>query len=71
MTEPRRDLGENDVRFTGVIGDIGEKVADSVSHTLHPLVERYAQMFAHGCANTGFEASQHRPRFRGSVFPVT
>jgi hypothetical protein len=30
MTEPRRDLGENDVRFTDVIGDIGEKVADSV-----------------------------------------
>jgi hypothetical protein len=48
MTEPRRDLGENDVRLTGVIGDIGEKVANSVSHTLHPLVERYAQMFAHG-----------------------
>jgi uncharacterized protein len=48
MTEPRRDLGENDVRFTDLIGNIGEKVADSVSHTLHPLVEQYAQMFAHG-----------------------
>jgi hypothetical protein len=25
MTEPRRDLGENNVRFTDVIGDIGKK----------------------------------------------
>lgn len=48
MNEPRKDLGENDVQFTDVIGDVVEKAADSVSHALHPLVERYAQMFAHG-----------------------
>jgi hypothetical protein len=48
MPEPRKDLGENDVKFTDVIADVLEKTADSVSHALHPLVERYAQMFAHG-----------------------
>jgi hypothetical protein len=29
MTEPRKDLGENDVNFTDVIGDVAEKAADS------------------------------------------
>jgi hypothetical protein len=48
MAERRKDLGENDVDFKDVLGDVGEKVADSISHKLHPLVERYAQMFAHG-----------------------
>jgi hypothetical protein len=48
MAEPRKDLGENDIDFKDVLGDVGEKVADSISHKLHPLVERYAQMFAHG-----------------------
>lgn len=48
MSEPRKDLGENDINFSDVIGDVAENIADSVSHALHPLVERYAQMFAHG-----------------------
>jgi hypothetical protein len=48
MSEPRKDLGENDINFPDVVSDLAEKVADSVSHALHPLVERYAQMFAHG-----------------------
>jgi uncharacterized protein len=48
MAELRKDLGENDVKLSDVIGDVVEKTADSVSHALHPLIERYAQMFAHG-----------------------
>jgi hypothetical protein len=43
-----KDLGEHDVRFTDVVGDFVENVADSISHKLHPMVEQYAQMFAHG-----------------------
>ena len=44
----QKDLGEHDVRFTDVAGDFVESVAESISHKLHPMVEQYAQMFAHG-----------------------
>jgi hypothetical protein len=46
MAEPRKDLGENDVKFTDVIGDLVEKTADSVSHALHPLAVCGKTLFA-------------------------
>ncbi|WP_216611790.1 alpha/beta hydrolase family protein [Myxococcus xanthus] len=48
MSESKRDLGENDASFIDMVGNVAEKAADSLAHKLHPLVERYAQMFAHG-----------------------
>ncbi|GMA14266.1 alpha/beta hydrolase [Deinococcus metallilatus] len=48
MTAAKHDLGENDVLITDVLKNIGETVVDSVSHKLHPMIEAYAQMFAHG-----------------------
>ena len=48
MAKPRKDLDENDIDFKDGIGDAAESITDSVSHAFHPLVERYAKMFAHG-----------------------
>ena len=56
MTEPRRDLGENDASFTAALGNVGELVADIVSHVLHPMVEAYAQLFAHGAVRRYYGA---------------
>lgn len=42
------DLGQNDAKITDMIGNVAEKVVDSISHKLHPLVERYAKMFKSG-----------------------
>lgn len=48
MAEPRKDLGENDVSFVDMAKNAVEKVADSVSHKLHPMVEQYATLFKTG-----------------------
>lgn len=48
MAEPRKDLGENDVNLADTISNVAEKVADSVSHALHPMIEQYAQLFKTG-----------------------
>ena len=69
MTEPRRDLGENDVRFTGVIDDIGEKSCGlGFAHAPSSGRAVRADVCTLRGANTGFEASQHRPRFRVAAF---
>jgi uncharacterized protein len=46
--EDSRDLGQNDDSFADKVGDVAEKVADSISHQLHPLIEQYANLFKTG-----------------------
>jgi hypothetical protein len=57
----QKDLGQNDARFIDTLAKVAQKVADSISHKLDPLVEQNAQMFAHGDRTPCPEASQrHR-----------
>lgn len=46
-TETEKDLGQNDAKITSYMGNMAEVVADKVSHLLHPIVEQYANLFAH------------------------
>lgn len=48
MTEPRKDLGENDVDFMDTAKNVAEKVSADISHLLHPLTEQYAKLFKTG-----------------------
>lgn len=48
MTEPRKDLGENDVEFMDTAKNVAEKVSADISHLLHPLTEQYAKLFKTG-----------------------
>src|SRR5260370_1801573 len=48
MTEQRRDLGENDASLVDTFSNVAEKVADSFSQKLHPMIEQYAQLFKYG-----------------------
>jgi uncharacterized protein len=48
MTEPNKDLGENDASVSDFFGNLAEAVAGTVSHALHPMIETYAKLFAHG-----------------------
>ena len=43
-----KDLGETDASFSAFFGNVAEAVGDSISHKLHPMIEQYAQLFAHG-----------------------
>jgi uncharacterized protein len=43
-----KDMGEHDARFIDTLSDVAEKVADSISHKLHPMVEQYAKLFKTG-----------------------
>jgi hypothetical protein len=43
----RKDLGEKDASFSAFFGNVAEAVGDSISHKLHPMIEQYAQLFAH------------------------
>jgi pimeloyl-ACP methyl ester carboxylesterase len=48
-TVDTEDLGQHDARVTDYLKNIGERVADAVSNKLlHPMIEQYAQLFAHG-----------------------
>ena len=42
------ELGEHDARFIDTFGNVAEKLADSISHKLHPMIEQYAQLFRNG-----------------------
>lgn len=44
----QKDLGEHDARFIDTFSNVAEKVADSISHKLHPMIEQYAQLFKNG-----------------------
>jgi uncharacterized protein len=48
MADSTMDLGQNDARFVDTLSNVAEKVADSVSHKLHPMIEQYAQLFKTG-----------------------
>ncbi|HVV90008.1 MAG TPA: alpha/beta hydrolase [Solirubrobacterales bacterium] len=47
-TAPDKDLGQDDARIADALGGFVQKATETVSHKLDPVVERYAQMFAHG-----------------------
>ncbi|MGR6034917.1 MAG: hypothetical protein ACU4EQ_03840 [Candidatus Nitrosoglobus sp.] len=48
MRNDEPDLGQNDAKMTDYLANIGKNIADKVSHSFHPVVEQYAQLFAHG-----------------------
>jgi pimeloyl-ACP methyl ester carboxylesterase len=48
MGHDKPDLGQNDARVSDYVANIGKNIADKVSHAFHPLIEQYAQLFAHG-----------------------
>jgi hypothetical protein len=50
MVDSTKDLGQNDARVTDLLSNVvAERVADSVSHKLHPLIEQqHAQLFKNG-----------------------
>jgi hypothetical protein len=39
---------QNDASFVDAISSTAEKVADSISHKLHPMIEQYANLFKNG-----------------------
>ena len=48
MVVQERNLGQNDASVTDYIGNIAERAKSAVSKKLlHPLVEQYAELFAH------------------------
>jgi uncharacterized protein len=44
----RKDLGENDAKFIDIFSNVADAAAAKVAHTFHPMIEAYAQLFAHG-----------------------
>lgn len=48
MHESGADLGQHDARFVDTFTNVAEKVASSISHALHPMIEQYAQLFKNG-----------------------
>ena len=48
ITETSTDRGQNDVKPTGMAVNAAKTVKETVTNKLDPLVEIYAQMFAHG-----------------------
>ena len=48
MSDDQPDIGQNDAKVSDYVANIGKNIADKVSHAFHPLVEQYAQLFAHG-----------------------
>jgi hypothetical protein len=56
-----KDVGENDVNFADTISNVAEKVADSISHALHPMIEQYAQLFKTGARTPISPLVQHEP----------
>jgi pimeloyl-ACP methyl ester carboxylesterase len=48
VSDSEHDVGQHDGRLIDVVTKLAERVGASISRRLHPLVERYAQMFAHG-----------------------
>jgi hypothetical protein len=56
MAEATQDLRPDDARLINTISNVVEKMADSISHKLHPTIEQYAQLFNNGarrCAGEG------------------
>lgn len=48
ITQEHADRGQNDARPTAMVANVAKTVKEGVGNKLDPLVEIYAQMFAHG-----------------------
>jgi pimeloyl-ACP methyl ester carboxylesterase len=48
MLSSDADTGDHDARFKDKLAATATKIAGSISHAIHPLIERYAQLFAYG-----------------------
>ncbi|MFS4474311.1 alpha/beta hydrolase family protein [Chryseobacterium sp. T20] len=48
MEQKTKNIGQNDAKVTDYIGNVVENIASVISHKLHPMIEQYAQLFAHG-----------------------
>lgn len=48
MPDGEKDLGQNDMKVTDVIGNVLEFGANKVGHGLDPMIEQYAQLFKEG-----------------------
>lgn len=48
MDNSEKNFGQHDAKFVDTVSNMVEKAADAISHTFHPMVEQYAQLFAHG-----------------------
>jgi hypothetical protein len=44
MSGTEKNIGQHEMKISDVLGDVAEKATASVSHAMHPLVERYAQI---------------------------
>jgi pimeloyl-ACP methyl ester carboxylesterase len=70
MAEPRKDLGENDVNFRDTVSNAAEKVVDALSHKLHPMIEQYATLFAHGARTPVLKRpSDYGMEYEDAFFP--
>jgi len=48
MKDTKHDVGADDFSLIGKVGEVGKAVKQAVADRLHPMVESYAQLFAHG-----------------------
>ena len=48
MENQSKHLGQNDAKITSYLGNVASNIANAISHVLHPMIEQYAQLFAHG-----------------------
>lgn len=48
MSENADNLGQHDAKLSEIFSNMAENVADSISHKIHPMIEKYAQLFKNG-----------------------
>jgi uncharacterized protein len=48
MSDKQENLGQNDTSFIETESNIAEKVVDSSSNKLSPMIEQYATLFKEG-----------------------
>lgn len=48
MADDARNIGQEDGKLTDTIGNYVKAIGAKARHAAHPLVEQYAQLFAHG-----------------------
>src|SRR3984885_5285173 len=50
MTDPKKDIGANDVRLADVLSHVAENIGARISHSLlPPVIEQSLQLFNAGC----------------------
>jgi uncharacterized protein len=47
METETKDIGQNDAKISSYLGNTLESVGNAISHKLHPVIEQYADLFAH------------------------